>query len=133
MEVEINSETPVEYLFSEELGLVVEIEEKQFDHVIKYLQDEELPVFVLGRTTPEKHVKITSKGLVVLEEEMIVLRDIWNATSFQLELLQANPHCVQLENTKLKVNFPSTWKIFFLTPHTSENFFYPPLTNSHKL
>ncbi len=33
---------------------------------------------------------------------MTELRDIWNETSYQLELLQANPDCVEQERNSLK-------------------------------
>ena len=102
MDIKINTDKPIDYLFAEELGLVIEIQDSHFDNVMKLLAN--LPLVVLGRSTLQKQIKIhTTKDVQVLNEDMTLLRDLWNATSFELELLQANPHCVQVENTKLKV------------------------------
>lgn len=41
-------------------------------------------------------------GTVVVEEPVGQLRALWEETSFQLELLQAEPHCVEEEKQGLK-------------------------------
>lgn len=41
-------------------------------------------------------------GTVVVEEPVGQLRDLWEETSFQLELLQAEPRCVAEERQGLK-------------------------------
>lgn len=48
-----------------------------------------------------KQVIISVNGSVVLEEDMCRLRKVWEETSYRLELLQANPACVQQERDLL--------------------------------
>ena len=56
-------------------------------------------------------VKIDSTS--VLSEKMAVLRDVWEETSFQLELLQANPECVTQERDGLKNRHQPQYKLTF--------------------
>ena len=53
---------------------------------------------------------------VVLEEKMVVLRDIWEETSFQLELRQANPECVTQEREGLKSRKHPPYHMSFTYP-----------------
>lgn len=47
-------------------------------------------------------VRVSVNGAVVVEEPVGQLRDLWEETSFQLDLLQAEPHCVTQEKQGLK-------------------------------
>lgn len=44
---------------------------------------------------------------------MTELRDIWEETSFVLERRQANPHCVQQEQTGLKARIAPPYNLTF--------------------
>lgn len=46
-------------------------------------------------------VRVTVNGQEVLAEKVATLRGWWEATSFQLERLQANPECVAQEEMGL--------------------------------
>jgi phosphoribosylformylglycinamidine synthase len=50
----------------------------------------------------EPRIRISQGDRLVLEDEMTRLRDIWEETSYRLELLQANPDCVEEERKTLK-------------------------------
>jgi phosphoribosylformylglycinamidine synthase len=94
-------------LFSEELGLVIEYLPENEDEIIKALNDFDVPYQIIGRTILEKKIKIkletrNSKLETVLDEDMRILRDIWEETSYHLERLQANAECVEEER---KINF----------------------------
>ena len=89
--------TPVEHLFSEELGLVVECASGSLAEVEALLAAREVPFAVIGRTTVEKRISITVNGAEVLAEPMQELRRTWEETSYQLERLQMNPDCAAEE------------------------------------
>lgn len=94
-------EDPIRLLFSEELGLVMEylIEDEYI--VVERLKNYGIPYEIIGFTRVEKEINIMVNGVTVLKEDMTVLREIWEETSYQLDRLQANPECVDEER---KVN-----------------------------
>ncbi|MDP3048468.1 MAG: phosphoribosylformylglycinamidine synthase [Thermodesulfovibrionales bacterium] len=84
-------------LFSEELGLVIEYLPKNEKKILAELKKQKVPCHVVGRTTVNKKIKIKSNGKLILNEDMRVLRGIWEETSYQLERLQMNPDCADEE------------------------------------
>lgn len=73
----------------------IKLLEFSFDEILNYL-------FSLGNSKE-----------VLLEESMPTLRDIWNETSYQLELLQANPHCVSQEQKSFQHRTGLKYKLSF--------------------
>ena len=98
-----SNHTAIETLFSEELGLVVETD--KLEEALKLLTDFGIPVDSIG--TVGKYggkIKVRHNGIIVLDCEMTALRQIWEATSTEIDKLQANPECVEEEarvNAKL--------------------------------
>ena len=84
-------------LFNEELGLVVEVSEEQMEHVMGVYKEANVPVEMIGRSVDGDRVSVQFNGETVLDDAMTVLRDLWEATSFELEKLQCNPQCVAEE------------------------------------
>ena len=84
-------------LFSEELGLVMEYASDKEGAVHELLNNASVPFQVIGSTVSGKQVTISFNGTEILNEKMPILRDMWEETSYQLELLQANPDCVKKE------------------------------------
>jgi phosphoribosylformylglycinamidine synthase len=83
-------------LFSEELGLVMEYLPTEESKIFSVLDTAAVPYQVIGRTTTDKRIVFSfktqnSKLKTVLDEDMRVLRDIWEETSHQLDLMQRNP------------------------------------------
>ncbi len=89
-------------LFAEELGLVLEVADDAIPEVLDALAAAEVPCSLLGATRPEPLVRIAVNGDAVLEADMRELRDLWEATSFELDRLQANPRCVDDERRGLR-------------------------------
>jgi phosphoribosylformylglycinamidine synthase len=89
-------------LFSEELGLVIEYLPEKEGIVTSILKDASVPYHFIGNTLLEKEIIIQINDKIVLHEDMKVLRDVWEETSYHLDRLQANPVCVDEEK---KVNF----------------------------
>jgi phosphoribosylformylglycinamidine synthase len=93
----VHSSDPIAAFFSEEAGLVIEYLptcEAEISHV---LSSAEVPFFMIGTTAQEKRIKVSLGWKSVLDEDMRVLRDIWEETSHRLDLFQRNPDSVREE------------------------------------
>lgn len=93
--------TPLEHLFSEELGLVVECTPENADTVKAMLAEHDIPSAVIGCPTPDKQIKVQFNNEPVLAENMQELRQAWEETSFQIERLQMNPDCAVEEKRNI--------------------------------
>ena len=89
-------------LFAEELSLVLELKRQDVTRVRAVLESQQVPHLIIGTSTPQREMVIVgADGQEVLREDMDVLRAEWQATSFQLEKLQANPACIEAEEALL--------------------------------
>jgi phosphoribosylformylglycinamidine synthase len=93
---------PLALLFSEELGLVLEVSSTSESRVLDRFRRADVPCLSIGATKAHKNVRIRCGGLDVLDEDLRDLRDLWEETSFQLDRRQANPSCVDRERTGLR-------------------------------
>ncbi|XP_058139495.1 phosphoribosylformylglycinamidine synthase isoform X2 [Dasypus novemcinctus] len=92
-------------LFAEEPGLVLEVRGAHLAPVLQQYRGAGLHCLELGRTGdagPHALVRVSVNGAVVLEEPVGQLRALWEETSFQLDQLQAEPHCVEEEARGLR-------------------------------
>jgi len=101
--------------FAEELGVLLEVRDgPEVDAVIAAFAAAGVRAQVIGATLAADAVRVTAAasiadpvagatgvGEIVLDTTMTGLRTIWEATSFQLERLQANPACVASEEAAL--------------------------------
>ncbi len=90
-------EDPVRLLFSEELGLVMEYLQEDEQAVLERFKKHGIPCEIIGFTRVEKEINIKVNDVTVLKEEMPLLREVWEETSYRLDRLQANPECVDEE------------------------------------
>ncbi|KAG8140824.1 putative Phosphoribosylformylglycinamidine synthase protein [Naja naja] len=94
----------LDVLFAEELGLVLEVPRAAAADVCSRYREAGVrcvPVGYSGPRGPNAMVQVTVNGQQVLVEKVSTLRNWWEATSFQLERLQANPDCVAQEEMGL--------------------------------
>lgn len=103
----------LETLFNEELGLVVEVDDANVEAVKAAYEAVNVPCVVIGRTRVEKQVTVRFGEQVVLEKPMTELRDLWEATSFELEKLQCNPVCVEQEQALMKSRHAPKWELTY--------------------
>lgn len=92
-------ETLIRFLFSEELGLVIEVAPEHLDLVIEQLS-EYVPTYSLGKIQPS-NCRIQWRRRNVLDQTVNQLRQQWEETSFRLEMLQCKSECVEQERTYL--------------------------------
>ena len=102
--IQINLKTranAIPALFSEELGLVFEVLPKNLTIVREIFKKSAVPIQAIGKVTSCPDIQISVNNQRVLKSPMPELRDLWEATSFQLERRQTNPSCVAQEETSL--------------------------------
>jgi len=114
-------------LFSEELGLVVEYLPAEQATIFSILDKAQVPYQLIGKTTTNKHIVLSlrtphSALRAVLDEDMLVLRDIWEETSHHHDLLQRNPENIREERKNIFDRKGPAFSIPF-TPRPTENSF----------
>ncbi|XP_038165000.1 phosphoribosylformylglycinamidine synthase [Cyprinodon tularosa] len=118
LDVELSSEGSgvMELLFSEELGLVLEVCQTHLEAVSQRYRDGGLQCHHIGRTCgfgPDAKVRVQVDGQEVLYEALPELRAAWEETSFQLERLQADELCVKQEEEGLSKRTQPYFKLTF--------------------
>ncbi len=101
-----NHEAVFSLLLSEELGLVAEYAPENEQIITDILEKNGIPYEIIGKSTVEEKITIhlltpNSPDLLVLDEDMRVLRGLWEETSYQIERLQANPECAEQEKKNI--------------------------------
>ena len=81
--------------FSEELGLVFEIREKDKNYVDKLFLEKGIFFEIIGNTTTEKELLIKYNGEIVWMKMMML--DMNGKTSYMLEMKQARKICIEQE------------------------------------
>jgi phosphoribosylformylglycinamidine synthase len=104
---------PIPLLFSEELGLVLEVQPEDEPGVLEAFESEDVPCLPIGVVRSDPLVRVQVGSQVVLEEDVRDLRDLWEQTSFELDRLQANPECVTQERTGLRYRTGPTFVVPF--------------------
>mmetsp|Transcript_1954 Transcript_1954/g.2633 ORF Transcript_1954/g.2633 Transcript_1954/m.2633 type:complete len:1318 (-) Transcript_1954:1092-5045(-) len=118
---EANGAGEIGTLFNEEAGIVIEVAETDKESVIAAYTQVGVPCVDIGTASPGDSIKITvGSGPACIDEKTSVLRDLWEATSFQLEKRQRNPECVAQEEAGLKSRKSPEWKLTYSPEPTSE-------------
>ena len=112
-------------LFSEELGLVIEYLPSKEPEILSILDKAVAPYQVIGKTTMDKRILFSlltphASRITVLDEDMRVLRDIWEETSHHLDLMQRNPDSVREERKNIYDRKGPTFAIPFTPRRTPD-------------
>jgi len=103
-----------EVLFNEEGGFVVEVSNDVIASVESAYKDVGVQAVQIGTVFSGDYIKIAvGPEPACIEDKMTSLRDIWEATSFQLEKRQRNPECVLQEEQGLKLRQAPKWQLTF--------------------
>ena len=79
----------------------------------------EVPCHRIGSTSVDKAVRVRFNGRVVVNEDVAVLRDLWEETSFRLDRLQANPDLVEQESVGLRTRTGPSFALSFAPAPTA--------------
>jgi phosphoribosylformylglycinamidine synthase len=93
----MHSGDPLATLFSEEAGLVVEYLPENEAEIFEVLNKADVSYLMIGKPEREKRIKVSVGWKCVLDEDMRALRDIWEETSHQLDLMQRDPANIREE------------------------------------
>ncbi|MEN2985941.1 MAG: phosphoribosylformylglycinamidine synthase [Thermodesulfovibrionaceae bacterium] len=107
-------------LFNEEIGILIEVDNDKISEIKKILSFEEIPYFPIAETVREDRVVIEHKGRILLDEPMTYLRDLWEETSYRIDLLQANPQCVVEEKNTIYSRTSPKYSLTFTPELTPE-------------
>lgn len=104
VDVTHKSASAIDVLFSEEVGWVLEVDEKYCDEAIEVFERYKAPVFLIGKSVglgliSDVIVKVHNK--IALSTTVIEAMHIWEETSYQLERLQTNVTCALEEFSRL--------------------------------
>lgn len=118
VDVELTSDGAglMELLFSEELGLVLEVSQDDLEAVCQRYTSTGVQCHRIGKTCgfgPASKIRVCVDGREVLNESLPKLRGVWEDTSFQLECLQANEQCVKQEEEGLAKRTQPFFKLTF--------------------
>ena len=118
--VKLSLDDIIPYYFNEELGLVVEIDltcEKKFTEIIKKFNLENITCLI-GKTTVSQKIKIVSEDNVILDENMLHLREVWEETSHQLNKLQTKEACAIEEKKNIYKRKNPEYRVAFIPEQT---------------
>jgi len=115
MDITLNSggQGVLPLLFAEEPGLLIEVREELVLRVLERCSSAGISCREIGRSLPEDMIRIRVDGTWLLEQPMTELRDCWEATSFELEKLQAAPELVVQEQEGLRHRRTPPWHLGF--------------------
>jgi len=102
-------DSPIEVLFNEELGCVVQINKPDLGKVQQVLKSFSLESssYVIGSPAVDSKVKMSHGESRWLSRDLMNLREIWSETSYQMQSLRDNPECAKQEKkTRLDIKNP---------------------------
>ena len=106
--------TDFEVLFCEETGFVIEVGNSDVDAVKGAYAAAGVPIATIGTVSAGDSIKIAvGDAAACIDDKMTTLRDVWEATSFQLEKRQRNPECVVEEEEGLKLRKAPKWELTY--------------------
>lgn len=119
VEIEAGVNDPLSFLFSEELGLVIEYLPENEEAITESLGREDIPYQVIAKTLSGSGVRIRVNGAEVLNESMPLLREAWEETSYRLDLLQADPESVEAERRNICNRPGPSYRLTFAPAETA--------------
>ena len=99
----LGRKSPVEFLFNEELGAVLQIRRADMPEVLKAFAGAGLGhcVHEIGALNREDVLSIAAGSRELLREKRVDLRSAWSQTSYHLQRLRDNPECAQQEHDRV--------------------------------
>ena len=104
VEIDINTESNViDYLFNEEIGVVIEVSNENVSEVMENISKRNLKGFNIGRVVDKDLVIIRNRGEGIYKSEMSYLRGLWEKTSNYIERKQGvTERCLEQEEFMYK-------------------------------
>ncbi|ESO08826.1 hypothetical protein HELRODRAFT_190628 [Helobdella robusta] len=107
------SQSMVEFLFAEELGYVIEVSANHVTEVTSKFKDVGASCIPIGCSLPNLDVTIKYNNSAIVSSSTPLLRDIWEETSHQLELLQCEADSAHSQRNWLLEAKPPRYRLTF--------------------
>jgi phosphoribosylformylglycinamidine synthase len=105
-------------LFSEELGMVLQVRHSDCDDVLKSLEDAGLGhhSHVLGSARDDESMAIKYGSRLLLQRQRGELQQIWSETTLQMQSLRDNPECAREEYQGIDADDPGLSAVLGFDP-----------------
>ncbi|XP_058807082.1 phosphoribosylformylglycinamidine synthase [Phymastichus coffea] len=118
LNIDINhkSGNPIEILFAEEVGWVLEVRNKDAKDVLKVFEKFQAPAYVIGKSVGfgvNSKIDVSVEKKSVLISTVITLMNVWEETSYQLDLRQTNADCARQEYKNFHKKTSPAYKLTF--------------------
>lgn len=90
-----------DYLFNEEMGLVIEVEKKNIGKVKNILKIKNVLYDILGFTTQSDNIVVRNGNKTLFNQRINYMRYVWSKRSLELEKDQTNLDCIQQEKNEI--------------------------------
>jgi phosphoribosylformylglycinamidine synthase len=97
LEIDLPATSPLEVLFSEELGAVVQVRTEDTSAILNHLHSAGLTAQLIGHTAAANELTFRHENDVVYSSARTTLHKIWSETSFHIASLRDNPESAQQE------------------------------------
>jgi phosphoribosylformylglycinamidine synthase len=103
VELEGLGQQPMDILFNEELGAVIQVRREDAGSVLKLAEQAGLGacVHMLGGIVDQQMLRITMAGVDIFTAGRAELQRIWSATSYRIQALRDNPDCAQQQHDRI--------------------------------
>ena len=96
--LDLNVANLIEFLFNEEIGVVLQIPEMQIDVVSELISKYKLYMCKLGKINLQNDkLVIHNKSQIIIHEPRIKLQESWSQVSYGMQKLRDNPECAESE------------------------------------
>nr|XP_050865462.1 phosphoribosylformylglycinamidine synthase [Vespula vulgaris] len=114
------SGSPIDILFCEEVGWILEIEGNNYEYLINVFNQFNIPIYLIGKSVGlgfQSKVIFKVNEKTVLDTTIQPLMYTWEETSYQLERRQTNINCALEEFNGLKERTIPDYKLTFNPDH----------------
>ncbi|MBP9742657.1 MAG: phosphoribosylformylglycinamidine synthase [Burkholderiales bacterium] len=96
--VELKVDNLIEFLFNEEIGVVVQINDLYLNDFTQLATQDRLCWYNLGKVNIQQDkLSITNNGHIVLHEPRVKLQEMWSQVSYTMQKLRDNPSAADSE------------------------------------
>ncbi len=97
------AKTPLEALFNEELGAVIQVHHTDTEEVLSALREADLGAcsHVIGKLNEDDEISFSWAHQTVYQNDRVTLQKIWSETSYRMQALRDNDDCAQQEFQRL--------------------------------
>ena len=88
---------PVEFLFNEECGAVIQVVKEEVDVVLKEIQNAGLDCCIVAIPVESQSIHINHKGSPLFKSSRCSLQERWSQVSYHIQKLRDNPSCADEE------------------------------------